>query len=87
MQALARAPYPFPDLWGPIHKIVDAFGPDRVMWGSDITTCRDMNTYAEAVHYILYTDELSEADKEKILGGTLRAWLKWPRREVAKEHD
>jgi L-fuconolactonase len=76
--SLSQAGFPFADLWIWLHRIVDAFGPDRLMWGSDCTTLRGFHTYAEALHYLLYTQELSEADKEKILGGSLGKWLRWP---------
>ena len=29
--------YPYDDLWPHLHQIVDAFGPQRLMWGSDIS--------------------------------------------------
>ncbi len=35
--SLSRDPYPFGDLWPRLHKIIDAFGPRRIMWGSDIS--------------------------------------------------
>jgi L-fuconolactonase len=34
---LSREPYPFTDVWPHLHRVVDAFGPDRLMWGSDIS--------------------------------------------------
>jgi L-fuconolactonase len=34
---LALEPYPYPDLWPSLRAIIDAFGPHRLMWGSDIS--------------------------------------------------
>jgi L-fuconolactonase len=34
---LSRDAYPFPDLWPRLHRLVAAFGPDRLLWGSDIS--------------------------------------------------
>jgi L-fuconolactonase len=34
---LSTEPYPFADLWPHLHRVIDAFGPDRLMWGSDIS--------------------------------------------------
>jgi predicted TIM-barrel fold metal-dependent hydrolase len=34
---LSLARYPYADLWSSLHQIVDAFGPERLMWGSDIS--------------------------------------------------
>jgi L-fuconolactonase len=33
---LSLEPYPFEDLWEPVLRIVEAFGPERLMWGTDI---------------------------------------------------
>jgi predicted TIM-barrel fold metal-dependent hydrolase len=35
--SLSAKPYPFEDLWPHLHRIVEAFGPQRLMWGSDIS--------------------------------------------------
>jgi L-fuconolactonase len=32
----SRQPYPFEDLWPHLHKVLNAFGPQRLMWGTDI---------------------------------------------------
>ena len=37
---LSEQGYPFADLWPHLHRIVDAFGGDRLMWGSDISRVR-----------------------------------------------
>jgi predicted TIM-barrel fold metal-dependent hydrolase len=34
---LSRERYPYPDLWPHLHKVIAAFRPERLMWGSDIT--------------------------------------------------
>ena len=36
MPGMSREPYPFPDLVPHLRAIVDAFGADRLMWGTDI---------------------------------------------------
>lgn len=76
--ALSREPYPFSDLWPHLLRIVDAFGPERLMWGTDITRVRSLCTYAEALGYFRYSKELSEGDKTLMLGGTLRRIMRWP---------
>ena len=35
--SLSCEPYPFADIWPNMRRIVDAFGADRIMWGSDIS--------------------------------------------------
>jgi L-fuconolactonase len=38
--ALSAESYPYRDIWSPIRKLVDAFGAERLMWGSDIPRFR-----------------------------------------------
>lgn len=98
---LSETGYPFADLWPPLHKMLGAFGSERLLWGSDMTRIlgrsrppagevfdpellRDYNgkhTYSESVSFIRDTDQLSETEKQMILGGSLRAILKWHRTE------
>ncbi len=56
---------------------VDAFGPERVFWGSDIT--RLPCTYIESV--TMFTEELpflTHNDLDLVMGRGLCAWLGWP---------
>lgn len=69
--------YPYPGLHDRIRRIVDAFGPERVFWGTDIT--RLPCTYRQAI--TLFTEELpflGERDKELIMGRAICDWLDWP---------
>ena len=68
--------YPFPSLHDRIQRVVDAYSPRRVFWGSDLTglPC----SYDEARR--LFTDELdflSPSDLEWIMGRGVREWLGW----------
>jgi predicted TIM-barrel fold metal-dependent hydrolase len=68
--------YPFPSLHPHLRRIVEAFGRQRVFWGTDLT--RLPCPYRQAV--TLFTeavDCLSEADKEWIMGRGLAEWLNW----------
>jgi predicted TIM-barrel fold metal-dependent hydrolase len=74
--------YPFVDIHDYLHAIFDAFGPDRMFWGTDIT--RMPCTWSECVR--LFTDELpwlKGRDLEQVMGAALRAWIDWPRVAVA----
>lgn len=69
--------YPFPSLHPHIRRVVDAFGPERVFWGTDLShlPC----PYRQAV--TLFTEELnflSAVEKEWIMGRGLARWLDWP---------
>jgi L-fuconolactonase len=88
---LSSEPYPHADVWFFLHQIVNAFGPERLMWGSDFTRLRwvpivgglaprdQWHLYSDSVGYLRDTTELSEADKEQIFSGTIRRVLRWPR--------
>jgi L-fuconolactonase len=69
--------YPFRSLHEHIYRVVDAFGPQRVFWGTDFShmPC----TYDEVVR--LFTEELrdlSAEQKEWIMGRGIAEWLGWP---------
>jgi predicted TIM-barrel fold metal-dependent hydrolase len=68
--------YPFRDLSDPLHRIFDAFGPDRFFWGTDFTrlTC----SYRQCVtHFIEELPWLKVQDLEKVMGRGLAKWLGW----------
>jgi len=69
--------YPWPALQGHVKRVVEAFGPQRVFWGTDIT--RLACTYQEAITF--FTEEmdfLSDEDLEWIMGRGVCEWLGWP---------
>ena len=69
--------YPFANLTPSIRRIYDAFGPLRLLWGSDFT--RLPCSYAECLdHFQLALDFLDEEDKTWVLGRSAAALLKWP---------
>lgn len=69
--------YPFSDIEPYIRRMYDAFGPQRLMWGSDVT--RLQSTYAECLdHFKEALPFLSEADREWIVGRTAAEVLGWP---------
>jgi predicted TIM-barrel fold metal-dependent hydrolase len=74
---LAREPFPYNDIWDPILRIIDAFGIDRCMWGTDWTRTSGMLTYEQGVAPFRNTDRLSADDKMKLMGGTLEKVYKW----------
>jgi predicted TIM-barrel fold metal-dependent hydrolase len=69
-------PYPHRDVHGHIRKLYDAFGPERMFWGTDIT--RMPCSWKQCV--TMFTEELpwlSAQDKELIMGRALCRWLGW----------
>jgi predicted TIM-barrel fold metal-dependent hydrolase len=71
-------PYPYRNIHKYIRQIVDAFGPQRCFWGTDIT--RMPCSYRQCV--TMFTEEmpwLQGRDKELIMGDAICAWLGWQR--------
>jgi predicted TIM-barrel fold metal-dependent hydrolase len=69
--------YPYRNMHDAVQQIVDAYGPQRVFWGSDLT--RMPCSYAQCV--TMYTEEmpwLSGQALEQVMGQALCAWLNWP---------
>ncbi len=67
---LSHTGYPFEDLWPLLHRFVDSFGANRMMWGSDINQHRHALSYRESIDYLRLSSELSMADRAQILGQT-----------------
>lgn len=68
--------YPHRDLYQPLHEVFDAFGPDRMFWGSDMT--RQPALYGEAI--AMFTEQLdflSGPDLEKVMGQGILNWIGW----------
>jgi L-fuconolactonase len=69
--------YPFTSLEPYLRRIFEAFGADRIMWGSDLT--RLPCSYLECLdHMRLELPFLTEDDRAQVLGGTAAALLRWP---------
>ena len=69
--------YPYRDLQPHLRRVYDAFGPQRIFWGTDYS--RLPCSYRQAI--TLFTEEqpwLNENDKAWIMGRGLCEWLGWP---------
>jgi predicted TIM-barrel fold metal-dependent hydrolase len=58
--------------------VIDTFGAERVMWGSDFTQHREELTYEQALDYVRLTSELADDEKELILGKGAQRLVGWP---------
>jgi predicted TIM-barrel fold metal-dependent hydrolase len=70
--------YPFPKMQTYLRQIYDAFGPQRMFWGTDIT--KMPCSWRQCV--TMFTEELpwlSEVDKQLIMGDALCTWWGWNR--------
>ena len=50
------------------------------MWASDFTESRPDQTWAQSLHYVRYSDLLTETQKEWLLGKSIRHVLSWPKK-------
>ena len=75
--SLSSQPYPFTDVWPAMHRYLEAFGVERLFWGSDFTRCKPLHTYREAVDFLLSTEEVTAAEKEALFSGSITRWLRW----------
>ena len=72
----SSASYPYRNIHPYLRQIYDAFGPERMFWGTDIT--RMPCSWRQCV--TMFTEELpwlTEHDKELIMGRALCAWIGW----------
>jgi predicted TIM-barrel fold metal-dependent hydrolase len=70
--------YPHEDMHAPLNRVIEAFTPQRCVWGSNFPNAlwSKGTTYAENLS--LFTNELglSQSDQEAVLGGTAsRLWF------------
>ncbi len=74
---LSKEVFPFRDLTPPLQRVVTAFGADRLMWGSDWTRSAPTLSYRHAMSYLLDSAVLSDTERGRLLGGTLREVFAW----------
>jgi predicted TIM-barrel fold metal-dependent hydrolase len=74
--SLSGEEYPYRDTHDQVHRLYDAFGPQRLMWGTDWPGVEEYCGYARAL--ALYRDEIkffNDDDRKWILGQTaLKLW-------------
>lgn len=74
--SLSKQPYPYPDVQAMIARLRDAFGAERLMWGTDWPIKPDLLSYERRV--ALYRDGLpflSKRERKELLAETVaRVW-------------
>lgn len=69
--------HPFPIMADYLCQVVDAFGPERVFWGTDIS--KMPCAWSECISMVTGLDWLSEADRHLIMGEAVCRWWGWSR--------
>lgn len=74
---LSRKPYPFDDIWDPVCRMIDAFGIDRCLWGTDWTRAVAFLTHKQGTDVFRDTSRLSASDKAKLMGENTARLYGW----------
>jgi predicted TIM-barrel fold metal-dependent hydrolase len=74
---VSHRPFPIEDLWEPVGRVLDAFGVERCMWGTDWTRATRFLTYAQGLSAFRDHWPMSETDKAAFLGGTALRIYTW----------
>jgi predicted TIM-barrel fold metal-dependent hydrolase len=70
--------YPYRDVADYLHRVFDAYGPQRCYWGTDLTNTFNKGTYRQRITH--FTEELpflSESDKDWVMGRAILQRLNW----------
>jgi predicted TIM-barrel fold metal-dependent hydrolase len=76
-ESFAAEGYPYPTGQRRLREVVDRFGADRTIWGSNFPPVRSACSYAEAVSFVRDSDVLNDVERALVLGGTLARLLRW----------
>ncbi len=77
LPSYSSEPYPFPGLARHLRRVYDAFGPRRMLWGTDYS--RLPVPYRDAVRHVREgLDFLSAEDRAWVLGRACAEWVGWP---------
>ena len=74
---LSREPYPFADIWDPVCRMIDAFGIDRCLWGTDWTRAVAFLTFQQGIDVLRQTGRISHSDKAKLMGANTARVYGW----------
>ncbi len=61
-----------------LHRAVETFGAERVMWASDLTEDEAGASWSQLLGAVTEDPELSSDDKQWLLSGTARSLFDWP---------
>jgi len=70
--------YPFVNLRPCLRAALNAFGAERIMWAGDASVNLTGESWAELLFWLVDNPDISQGEREKLLGGTARRILNWP---------
>jgi predicted TIM-barrel fold metal-dependent hydrolase len=76
MPCFVTEQFPFPSITGAVHQLVDAFGAERVFWGSDLS--RLPCSYEQLIEtFTQHMPRLTADQIRLVMGDAIAAWLGW----------
>ncbi len=69
--------YPYPKSLDAVKCLYDSFGPDKLVWGSDMPMVERYCTYSQSLEYLLQSDiGINSSDMQQIVGSNLQSLFK-----------
>lgn len=75
--ALSLDGFPYDDVWPYVRQLIDVFGVERLMWGTDFMRVSPLYSYADAVRAFVTTDALTTEEKLWLGSRSARQWFGW----------
>jgi len=70
---ISAEPYPYEDVHDHVRWLLDRFGRERLVWGSDYPNISRTATYEAGLTWLDHVDVLSDRDREWLTGRSFRA--------------
>ncbi len=74
---LSKEAYPYNDIWDPVCRMIDTFGIDRCLWGTDWTRAVAFLTHKQGTDCFRETKRISNSDKAKLMGANTARVYGW----------
>ena len=68
----SNEPFPHEDIHRHVRWLLEVFGRERIVWGSDFPNVSDVATYEESLAWLDHVDVLSATDREWLTGRSSR---------------
>jgi L-fuconolactonase len=75
--SMSAEQFPFRDIWDPLLRIIDSFGIEKCMWGTDWARTSGLLSYEQGLEAFRATERLSPDDKAMLLGGAAEKIYGW----------
>jgi predicted TIM-barrel fold metal-dependent hydrolase len=73
----SRRPFPYDDLWEPLARVIDSFGVDRCMWGTDWTRTTGILSYEQGISAFRDHWPINASEKAALMGETATRIYGW----------